>query len=67
MRTNIEIDDALMAEAQKVSGHPTKKQTVEQALLLMIKLRRQQEIAAAFGKYRWRGNLARNRKGRGAE
>lgn len=66
MRTNIEIDDALMAEAQKVSGQATKKQTVEDALRLMIKLRRQQEVSSAFGKYRWRGNLARSRKGRGA-
>jgi len=66
MRTNIEIDDALMAEAQKVSGQPTKKQTVEQALRLMVSLRRQQEVGAAFGKYRWRGNLARSRKGRGS-
>jgi len=41
MRTNIEIDDTLMAEAQKASGHATKKQTVEQALRLMIRLRRQ--------------------------
>jgi len=65
MRTNIEIDDALMAEAQKVSGQASKKQTVEQALRLMIRLRRQQEVKAAFGKYRWRGNLARSRKGRG--
>lgn len=65
MRTNIEIDDALMAEAQKVSGEATKKQTVEQALRLMIKLRRQQEVDKAFGKYRWRGNLARSRRGRG--
>jgi Arc/MetJ family transcription regulator len=66
MRTNIEIDDALMAEAQKASGLTTKKQTVEQALRLMIRLRRQQEVGAAFGKYRWRGNLSRSRKGRGA-
>jgi Arc/MetJ family transcription regulator len=66
MRTNIEIDDALMAEAQRVSGQPTKKQTVEQALRLMIKLRRQQEVGAAFGKYRWQGDLGRSRKGRGA-
>jgi len=65
MRTNIEIDDALMAEAQKASGHATKKQTVEQALRLMIRLRQQREVDAAFGKYRWRGNLARSRKGRG--
>jgi Arc/MetJ family transcription regulator len=65
MRTNIEIDDALMAEAQKASGHATKKQTVEQALRLMIRLRRQRDVDTAFGKYRWRGNLARSRKGRG--
>jgi Arc/MetJ family transcription regulator len=65
MRTNIEIDDALMAEAQKASGHATKKQTVEQALRLMIRLRQQREVDEAFGKYRWRGNLARGRKGRG--
>jgi Arc/MetJ family transcription regulator len=65
MRTNIDIDDALMAEAQKVSGHATKKQTVEQALRLMVKLRGQQEIGAAFGKFRWRGDLSRSRKGRG--
>jgi Arc/MetJ family transcription regulator len=64
MRTNIEIDDALMAEAQKVSGQQTEKHTVEQALRLMIRLRGQQEVGEAFGKYRWRGNLARSRKGR---
>ena len=55
----------LMAEAQKVSGCTTKKQTVEEALRLMVKLRRQREIASALGKYRWRGNLARSRQGRG--
>jgi Arc/MetJ family transcription regulator len=65
MRTNIEIDDSLMAQAQKASGHATKKQTVEQALRLMIRLRQQRDVDAAFGKYRWRGNLARTRKGRG--
>jgi Arc/MetJ family transcription regulator len=65
MRTNIEIDDRLMADAQKVSGHATKKQTVEEALRLMIRLRQQQEVGAAFGKFRWRGDLGRSRKGRG--
>ena len=64
MRTTIEIDDALMTEAQKASGQ-TKKQTVEQALRLLVRLRRQDEVGAAFGKYRWRGDLARSRKGRG--
>jgi Arc/MetJ family transcription regulator len=65
MRTNIDIDDALMAKAQKVSGQPTKKQTVEEALRLMIRLRQQEDVRAAFGKYRWRGNLNQSRKGRG--
>lgn len=66
MRTNIDIDDALMAEAQKASGQPTKKATVEEALRLMIKLRRQKAaFHEVFGKYRWRGNLDRSRRGRG--
>lgn len=64
VRTNIDIDDTLMAAAQKVSG-TTKKRTVEEALRLMIRLRRQQEVGAAFGKYRWDGDLARSRKARG--
>ena len=64
MRTNIDIDDTLMAEAQKASGQATKKQTVEQALRLMIRLRRQEEADAAFGKYRWSGDLTGSRKGR---
>ena len=64
MRTTIEIDDALMTEAQKASGQ-TKKQTVEQALRLLVRLRRQDDVGAAFGKYRWRGDLAQSRKARG--
>ena len=63
MRTTIEIDDALIAEAQKASGEPTKKRTVEAALKLLIKLRRQQEVGSAFGKYRWCGTLGRSRTG----
>jgi Arc/MetJ family transcription regulator len=63
MRTTIEIDDALMTEAQKASGQ-TKKQTVEQALRLLVRLRRQSEVGTAFGKYSWRGNLAHSRRGR---
>jgi Arc/MetJ family transcription regulator len=65
MRTNIDIDDTLMAEAQRASGLATKKQTVEEALRLMIRLRRQKEVSAMFGKYRWHGNLAVSRRGRG--
>jgi Arc/MetJ family transcription regulator len=65
MRITIEIDDTLMAEAQKASGQASTKETVEQALRVMIRMRHQQDIGAAFGKYRWRGNLARSRQRRG--
>ncbi len=65
MRTNIDIDDTLMAEAQKAAGYQTKKKTVEEALRLLVRLRHQGDVDAAFGKYRWRGNLARSRRGRG--
>jgi Arc/MetJ family transcription regulator len=58
MPTTIEIDDALLAEARRACG------TVEQALHLLIRMHRQREVGAAFGKYRWRGGLARSRKGR---
>ncbi len=66
MRINIEIDDALMEQAHKASGNQNKNKTVEEALRLMIKLRGQQKVDSAFGKYRWRGSLARSRKGRAA-
>jgi Arc/MetJ family transcription regulator len=67
MRITIEIDDGLLAEAQRVCGLATKKQTVEAALRLMIRLHRQKQVRAAFGKYRWRGNLAASRKSRSGQ
>jgi Arc/MetJ family transcription regulator len=66
MRTNIDIDDTLLAEAQKASGQVTKKATVEEALRLLVRLRRQRDVDKAFGKFPWRGDLGESRKGRGA-
>ena len=63
MRTSIDIDDEPMAAAQKASGHATKKQTAEEALRLMIKLRKQRDVGAAFGKFRWHADLDRSRGG----
>jgi Arc/MetJ family transcription regulator len=57
MRTNIEIDDALMARAMKLAGTRTKRETVENALRLLIQLRQQERIRAARGKLRWSGDL----------
>jgi Arc/MetJ family transcription regulator len=66
MRTTIDIDDKLMVEAQRACGLATKKRTVEEALRLMIRLHRQKHVGAAFGKYRWHGNFAASRRGRGS-
>jgi Arc/MetJ family transcription regulator len=57
MRTNIEIDDALMDRAMKLAGTRTKRETVERGLKLLIQLNEQTRIRAARGKLRWRGDL----------
>jgi len=48
MRTNIEIDDTLIAEAMARGGHPTKKAAVEEGLRLLVRLARQREAAEAM-------------------
>ena len=59
MRITLEIDDDLVAEAQQLSGCSSKKATVEEALRLMVRLRRQREVDKAFGRYRWRAGNGR--------
>jgi Arc/MetJ family transcription regulator len=57
MRTNIVIDDELMANAIKATGLATKKEVVEQGLRLLIKRKEQQAIRDLRGKLKWEGNL----------
>ena len=57
MRTNIVIDDELMANALKVSGLQTKKDAVEEGLKLLIKLNEQQAVRSLRGKIHWEGDL----------
>ena len=64
MRTNIEIDDDLMRQAIRLSGLPTKKAVVEEALRLVVQLKRQEGIARLFGKVQWEGNLDQMRESR---
>ena len=64
MRTNIVIDDELMAEAQRLTGVTTKKQVVEEALRLLIQIYQQKEIRQLRGKLTWTGNLDELRSSR---
>ena len=57
MRTNIVIDDELMADALKASGLTTKKEAVEKGLRLLVKRKQQQAIRELRGKVTWEGNL----------
>ncbi|MFH2114695.1 MAG: type II toxin-antitoxin system VapB family antitoxin [Spirochaetota bacterium] len=57
MRTNIVIDDSLMAEALTLSGQQTKRQTVEEALRLLIAVRRQADVRRLRGALHWEGDL----------
>jgi hypothetical protein len=42
-----------------------KEDGIYEEVTARAKLRRQKKVAAAFGKYRWSGNLAESRRGRG--
>ncbi|WP_096085740.1 type II toxin-antitoxin system VapB family antitoxin [Agaribacterium haliotis] len=57
MRTNIVIDDGLMAEALKFSGLTTKREAVEEGLKALIRLKKQENIKAFKGKLAWEGDL----------
>ncbi|MEM8675000.1 MAG: type II toxin-antitoxin system VapB family antitoxin [Cyanobacteria bacterium P01_G01_bin.67] len=62
MRTNIVIDDQLMADALQATGLKTKKEVVEQGLKTLIKLKQQEKIKAFKGKLQWDGDLEEMRQ-----
>jgi Arc/MetJ family transcription regulator len=64
MRTNIVLDDKLIARAQKLTGIKTKREVVHEALRLLILLKEQAEIRAWRGKMLWDGNLSEPRRSR---
>jgi Arc/MetJ family transcription regulator len=49
MPTNLAIDDRLIAEAQKLGRHRTKKEAVTAALDEYVQHRKQQRILSLFG------------------
>jgi Arc/MetJ family transcription regulator len=57
MRTNIVIDDRLIADAMRLSGARTKRQAVEESLRLMVRLKRQEKVRKLRGRLRWTADL----------
>lgn len=57
MRTNIVIDDKLMAATLKATVIKTKREAVEQGLRTLLRLRQQTDLRKLRGKYEWEGDL----------
>jgi Arc/MetJ family transcription regulator len=57
MRTNILIDDSLMAEVLKVSGAKSKREAVELGLRTLLALKQQERIKQFKGQLKWEGDL----------
>ncbi len=65
MRTNIDIDEELIAEVMRATGAKTKKQAVEESLRDRLRRRDAAEaIIALQGKVEWVGDLDEIRRDR---
>ena len=66
MRTNIDIDDSLMAEAMKAGPYQTKKEAVEAGLRLLARQAAYREILKWEGRLRWEGDAGSDWSAAGA-
>ena len=64
MRTNVEIDDRLIKEAQRLSGLKTKRAVIDAALQMFVRVKRQSDILKLPKSVRWEGNLDEMRESR---
>jgi Arc/MetJ family transcription regulator len=62
MRTNIDIDEKLLASVMKSTGLKTKRETVHEALRRMEQLEAQKEFRKLRGKINWIGDLDEMRR-----
>ena len=56
MRTNIDIDDELMAKAMRAGPYKTKREAVEAGLRLLARQAAYREILKWEGKLKWEGD-----------
>jgi Arc/MetJ family transcription regulator len=64
VRTNIVIDDDLMAAALEARPNATKRAVVEEGLRLVALVHRQKKLRSLRGKLRWSGDLENMRRDR---
>jgi len=56
-RTNIVLDDELVARAKEMTGITTTKGVVHHALAELVRHKRQRELLALRGQIEWEGDL----------
>ena len=61
-RTNVVIDEDLMAQALQSSGCRTKRAAIESGLRLLVQVNNQQKLRQLKGKITWEGDLEEMRK-----
>jgi Arc/MetJ family transcription regulator len=64
MRTNIEIDDELLAQAMKATGLASARTTIEEGLKLLLRMHKQAAALANLEGLGWEGDLNEMRRGR---
>jgi Arc/MetJ family transcription regulator len=64
MRTNIDLDDEALREAQRLLGTRTKRETVNVALRELVARQRRIGVLDLRGRVQWEGDLAESRRGR---
>ena len=64
MRTNIDIDDEVMREAQRLTGVRTKREAVDLALRELVARHRRLGVLDLRGRVHWEGDLNTSRRGR---
>jgi Arc/MetJ family transcription regulator len=62
MRTNIDIDEALIRRAARLTSLKTKREIVHHGLELLVRLKEQERIRRYRGRLRWRGDLNSSRR-----
>lgn len=64
MRTNIMIDETLMADVLSLTGLKTKREAVELGLKTLLMLKQQEAIKVFKGQLKWEGDLEQMRADR---
>ena len=66
MRISIELDDKLIEDAMSCSGATTKREMVEAALRLLVRLKAHEQVRSLRGRLQWTGDLETMRLSRDA-